>query len=119
MAEEPLSSDRETALALSAPRGSVLLARPVARGDVDLVHSAPIAAGFAEDRTVATLVGYAGDRKREFLRAAAECHGDRVTNRDPRRQIDVMIGFAGAGNEPAAALGQHPRAAGLDSLDAI
>src|SRR5215467_14784976 len=101
------------------PRGSVLLARPVAWGDVDLVHSASIAAGFAEDRAVATLVGYAGDRKRVFLRAAAECHGDRVTNRHPRRQIDVVVSVAGAGNQPASALGQHARAAGLDSLDAI
>jgi hypothetical protein len=59
------------------------------------------------------------DRERILLAAAAECDGDRVADRNPRRQGDVLIRFAGAGNEPLAAFGQLARATRLDSLDAI
>jgi hypothetical protein len=99
--------------------GLISLAGAETRGDFDLVHGVPISASFAEDRATSPLMGYAGDRERVILRAAAERHGDCVTNCDPRRQIDVVIGVARVGNEPVAALGQNARAPWVDGLDAV
>src|SRR5947209_7275948 len=99
--------------------GSARLARPVTRGDVDLVDLVSVSFGFAEDRAMAALEIDPCDGELVFLGAAAEGDGDRVADRDPSRQGDVLIRFAGAGYEPFAAFGQLARAARLDGLDTV
>ena len=79
--------------------------RPIARRDIDLVDLVPIAIRSVEDCAMEPFFGDPGNRERVFLGAAAECDGDRVTDRDLRRQVDVMISIAGVGNEPVAAFG--------------
>src|SRR6266481_532818 len=91
--------------------------RPVARGDVDLVHLVPISVRFAKNRTMAAFRGDPGDRERILLGAAAEGEGQRIANRDPRWQVDVVISLAGAGHDPVATFGQHTRAPRLYRLD--
>src|SRR5205814_8935853 len=92
---------------------------PRARGDVDLVHLVPVAVGFAEDRAMATFERDPRDKKLKLFRMTAERDGNCVADRDPRRQTDVAVRFAGAGNKPVAALGQLAWAAGLDGCDII
>ena len=56
----------------------------IARRDVDLVHLVPVPVGLAEDRAMPPLEVDPGDRKNEFLRAAAERDGEFVADLDPR-----------------------------------
>jgi hypothetical protein len=57
------------------------------------------------------------DREPVLLWAAAECDGDRVADRDPRWQIDVVISPAGVGHEPVATFGENTWAARRNRLD--
>ena len=57
----------------------------------------------------------AGEPK--FFGVTAERDGDRIADRDPGWQADVVIGPAGAGHDPTATFGQHtwaPRCYRLD-----
>jgi hypothetical protein len=93
------SSDNEGAL--SAP-----LVCPVTRGNVDLIQVA-ISFGFAEDRAMLAFEVDLGDEEPKFFGVTAEQDGDRIADRDPGWQADVVIGPAGAGHDPTATFGQH------------
>src|ERR1700730_16431435 len=108
------SSDNEGAL--SAP-----LVCPVTRGNVDPIQVA-ISFGFAEDRAMRAFEVDPGDGEPKFFGVTAERDGDRIADRDPGWQADVVIGPAGAGHEPAATFGQHtwaPRCYCLDGIGLI
>ena len=79
----------------------------------------PIAVCFAKNRALVALERNPGNEKPKLLGMAAERHGNRVADRNPRRQADVLIRIAGTGDEPVAALGQHARAAWLDGLNVV
>jgi hypothetical protein len=108
------SSDNEGAL--SAP-----LVCPVTRGNVDLIQVA-ISFGFAEDRAMLAFEVDPGDGEPKFFGVTAERDGDRIADRDPGWQADVVIGPAGAGHDPTATFGQHtwaPRCYRLDGIGLI
>src|SRR3984893_16660979 len=84
------SSDNEGAL--SAP-----LVCPVTRGNVDPIQVA-ISFGFAEDRAMLALEVDPGDGEPKFFEVTAERDGDRIADRDPGWQADVVIGPTGAGH---------------------
>ena len=96
-----------------------LLTYRMAPNDIDFVHSVTVALGFAENRAMLPLQIDPRDRKRVVLGAAAKAQGDRVADCDPGRQADMLIGLAGRGDEPTAALGQHPQGVRYDGLDVL
>jgi hypothetical protein len=99
--------------ALSAP-----LVCPVTRGNVDLIQVA-ISFGFAEDRAMLAFEVDPGDGEPKFFGVTPERDGDRIADRDPGWQADVVIGPAGAGHDPTATFGQHTRAPRCYRLDSI
>jgi hypothetical protein len=102
--------------ALSAP-----LVCPVTRGNVDLIQVA-ISFGFAEDRAMLAFEVDPGDGEPKFFAVTAERDGDRIADRDPGWQADVVIGPAGAGHDPTATFGKHtwaPRCYRLDGIEVI
>ena len=105
---------RETGADLRArlQRASASLICPVTWGNIDLVHSVPIALSFAENCAVLSLLVDPRDRKRIVLRVGAKAKDDRIADRDPRRQIDVLVAPARGSNKPAAAFRKHPEAPG-------
>ena len=81
-----------------------------------------ISFGFAEDRAMLALEVDPGDGEPKFFGVTAERDGDRVADRDPGWQADVVIGPAGAGHDPTATFGQHtwaPRCYRLDGIGLI
>jgi len=102
--------------ALSAP-----LVCPVTRGNVDLIQVA-ISFGFAEDRAMLAFEVDPGDGEPKFFGVTAERDGDRIADRDPGWQADVVIGPTGADHDPTATFGQHtwaPRCYRLDGIGLI
>jgi hypothetical protein len=94
---------------------------PVTRGNVDLIQVA-ISFGFAENLAMLAFEVDPGDREPKFFGVTAERDGDRIADRDPRWQADVVIGPAGAGHNPTATFGQHtwaPRCYRLDGIGLI
>src|SRR5215468_9804660 len=110
------SVDRETRRAV---RTLALSARPIAWSDIDLVYAVSISLGFAENRAMLSLHVDPCDRKRIVLGIAAQEKDEGIANRDTRRQTVVLISLASRGDEPAAALGQHPQGARYDGLDVL
>ena len=100
-------------------RTLALSARRIAWSDIDLVYVVSISLGFAENRAMLSLHVDPCDRKRIVLGIAAKAKGEGIANRDTRRQTDVLISLASRGDEPTAALGQHPRGARYDGLDVL
>src|SRR5690348_7988793 len=88
----------------------------VAGGNIDLVHAVPIALRFAENCAMVPLQIDPGDRKRIFLGVAAKAKGNRIADRNTRRQADVMISIAGRDNKPVATFGQYSGSARCDGL---
>jgi hypothetical protein len=81
-----------------------------------------ISFGFAEDRAMLALEVDPGDGEPKFFEVTAERDGDRIADRDPGWQADVVIGPAGAGHDPTATFGQHtwaPRCYRLDGIGLI
>jgi hypothetical protein len=78
-----------------------------------------IPVGFAEERAMLAFEVDPGDVKPEFFGVTAERDGYRIAHRDPGRQADVVIGATGAGHDPTAAFGEHPRAPWYDCVDVI
>ena len=102
-------------------RWSAPLVCPVTRGNVDLIQVA-ISFGFAEDRAMLAFEVDPGDGEPKFFGVTAERDGDRIADRDPGWQADVVIGPAGAGHDPTATFGQHtwaPRCYRLDGIGLI
>jgi hypothetical protein len=81
-----------------------------------------ISFGFAEDRAMLAFEVDPGDGEPKFFGVTAERDGDRIADRDPGWQADVVIGPAGAGHDPTATFGQHtwaPRCYRLDGIGLI
>jgi hypothetical protein len=78
-------------------------------GNIDLVHSVPIALGFAENCAVLSFQVDPRYRKRIVLRVAAKAKNDRIADPDPGWQADMLIRLAGGGDKPAAAFGHQRR----------
>ena len=89
----------------------------VAGGNIDLVHAVPIALRFAENCAMVPLHIDPRYLKLIFLGVAAKAKGNRIADRDPRRQTDVLISPAGRGNKQIATFGQYSRSARCDGLD--
>ena len=89
----------------------------MAPSDINLVYSVSISLRFAENRAMLPLQVDPCDRKRIFLRVAAKAKAEGIPDRNPGRQPDVLISFAGRGDEPTAAFGQHPRSTRCDGFD--
>ena len=89
----------------------------VAGGNIDLVHAVPIALRFAENCAMVPLHIDPRYLKLIFLGVAAKAKGNRIADRNPRRQADVLISPAGRGNKPIATFGQYSRSARCDGLD--
>src|SRR6516164_7270188 len=98
--------------ACSAP-----LVSPIARGDVDLVHPFKAFLYGTVDRAVMVFDGDPRDLEHEFFATAAERHADRIADRDARRQTNVVVLVAGAGDEPIAAFSEHTGSARRDRFD--
>jgi len=77
----------------------------MAMRDIDLVNLVPVALGFAKNHTPPGLLINPRDRKPIKLRIAAKPQGDRIAACNPVWQSHVLIGFAGCGDNPAAAFG--------------
>src|ERR1700751_337363 len=91
----------------------------MAMRDIDLVNSMPVALGFAENHATPRLLVNPRDRKRILFGVAAKPQGDRIANCNPVWQWHVLIGFAGGGDNPAAAFGQYPKSAGYDGTNIV
>src|SRR5262249_48947579 len=91
----------------------------MARGDVDLVHPVPISGCLAKNCAAVALERDPSDEEPILLRMAPERDGNRVADRDPRWQTDVVMGPAGAGNKPIPTFGQHPGAMRMHRFDSI
>src|ERR1700730_14398173 len=91
----------------------------MARGDVDLVHPVPIFVSLGKNRAAVALERNPSYKEPVLLQIAAERDGNCVADRDPRWQTDVVIGPAGAGNQPIPTFGQHPGAMRMHRFDSI
>ena len=87
--------------------------------DIDFINSMPVALGFAENHATPRLLVNPRDRKPIALWVAAKVQSDRIADCYPVRQSHVLIGFAGGGDNPAAAFGQYPKSAGYDGMNIV
>ena len=93
--------------------------RSMAMRDIDFVNSMPVALGFAENHATPRLLVNSRDRKRILFGVAAKPQGDRIADCNPVWQSNVLISFAGGGDNPAAAFAQYPKGARYDGMNIV
>src|SRR6266478_5233349 len=113
-------------LILSIPcRSSVASAKIVQRSPSSAIRATknPYSFSFGSDRKeygfFVALERNPSDKEPVLLPIAAERDENRVADRDPRWQTDVVIGPAGAGNKPIPTFGQHPGAMRMHRFDSV
>jgi hypothetical protein len=89
----------------------------MALSDIDFVHLMFVTLGLAENFAMPVLQVDPRYRKSIKLGTAAKVKGDRIADRNPVRQANVVIGLTGGRDKPTAAFRQHSRSPRSDGFN--